>query len=213
VKTQTGVLLGSPKYMSPEQVLGRPVNHRSDIFSLGVVLYEMLAGTVPFSGSDLTQLMFQVVNGAALPPSRVNPAVPDVLDFIVAKALDKNPDKRYADAGEMAADLRACRDALPDAPPMEMDMPVEATRPDAAGTLAVSMTPATASLGLPLSTHLDSARALSRLESPSSADRLLTSPTPPASTPFRRLREDTDLLSAVALLGSVGVGALIIAFI
>jgi serine/threonine-protein kinase len=211
VKTQTGVLLGSPKYMSPEQVLGRPVDRRSDIFSLGVVLYEMLAGAVPFSGADLTQLMFQVVNGAPPPPSRVNPAVPDVLDYIVAKALEKNPDKRYADAGEMAADLRSCRAEA--TAPMEMDVSVEATVPDSGGTIAGGATLAPASLGLPLSRHLDSTRALSRLEAPASSDRLLTSPTPPAGTPFQRLREDSHLLGAIAILGSATVIALTIAFV
>jgi serine/threonine-protein kinase len=116
IKTQTGMLLGSPKYMSPEQVLGRPLDHRSDIFSLGVVLYEMLAGLAPFSGADISQLMYQVVNGRPVPPSSINPASPELLDFIVAKALEKDPEDRYQDAVELADDLRLCRDSLPQAP-------------------------------------------------------------------------------------------------
>jgi serine/threonine-protein kinase len=109
VKTQTGMLLGSPKYMSPEQLLGGAVDQRSDIFALGVVLYEALTGAPPFSGSDITQIMYQIVNAVPPPPSAVNSRVPPMLDLIVAKALAKEPAARYPDAHELAADLRACR--------------------------------------------------------------------------------------------------------
>jgi eukaryotic-like serine/threonine-protein kinase len=109
VKTQTGMLLGSPKYMSPEQLLGGAVDQRSDIFALGVVLYEALTGAPPFSGSDITQIMYQIVNAAPPPPSAVNSRVSPMLDLIVAKALAKEPAARYPDARELAADLRACR--------------------------------------------------------------------------------------------------------
>ena len=106
VKTQTGLLLGSPKYMSPEQVLGKGIESRSDIFSLGVVLSEMLSGIAPFSGESVHQLMYQVCNTRPTPPSHLNPLVPPVVDLIVAKALEKDPAARYADAAEMASDLR-----------------------------------------------------------------------------------------------------------
>ncbi|MDH5264943.1 MAG: serine/threonine protein kinase [Betaproteobacteria bacterium] len=106
VKTATGMMLGSPRYMSPEQVSGEAFDHRADIFSLGVVLYEMLTGITPFSGEDITQLMFQVVNGAVVPPSHVNRTLPPVLDYIIARALKKVPGERYGSAAEFAADLR-----------------------------------------------------------------------------------------------------------
>ena len=108
VRTKTGILLGSPKYMSPEQVLGQDVDGRSDIFSLGVVLHEMLTGATPFSGETVTGLMHQIATAPATPPSRANAEVPQMLDFIVAKALVKMATERYQSAAELAADLREC---------------------------------------------------------------------------------------------------------
>ncbi len=106
VKTQTGVVLGSPRYMSPEQVAGKRAEPRSDIFSLGVILYEMLTGKPAFTGEDVTSVMYQILNIVPPPPSSINPGVPAVLDFIVAKALAKASDDRYQDAAELARDLR-----------------------------------------------------------------------------------------------------------
>jgi len=109
VRTQTGVVLGSPRYLSPEQVLGKRCDARADTFSLGVILYEMITGQAPFNGIDVNSLMFQIVNFTPPAPSSVNAALPSMLDLIIAKALAKSADDRYASISELAADLRACR--------------------------------------------------------------------------------------------------------
>lgn len=113
VRTQTGMVLGSPKYMSPEQVLGKTIDQRSDIFSLGVMLYEMLTGQAPFNGENVNAIMYQTLNAVPAPPNMLNPAVPEMVNFIVAKALAKKLDDRYQNAKDLAVDLRACRDVLP----------------------------------------------------------------------------------------------------
>ena len=112
VRTQTGMVLGSPKYMSPEQVMGRQTDQRSDIFSLGVMLYEMLTGQVPFMGENVNAIMYQTLNATPAMPGTLNPAVPDMLNFIVAKALAKGLDDRYHNARDLANDLHICRDNL-----------------------------------------------------------------------------------------------------
>ena len=107
--TMAGTALGSPKYMSPEQVLGKKADGRSDIFSLGAVLYELLTGRPPFAGEDLNAILYQVLNGAPPLPSTHNASLPPGFDRIVARALAKDPDKRYQSATEMASDLRRYR--------------------------------------------------------------------------------------------------------
>lgn len=124
VRTQTGMVLGSPKYMSPEQVMGKLTDQRSDIFSLGVMLYEMLVGQAPFAGENVNAIMYQIMNTVPPPPSASNPAVPGMLNFIVAKALAKKLDDRYQNAKEFANDLRACRDTIP-----RSSVPIEAIKP------------------------------------------------------------------------------------
>ena len=113
VRTQTGMVLGSPKYMSPEQVMGKTIDPRSDIFSLGVMLYEMLTGQAPFDGENVNAIMYQTLNAVTPPPNTINPDVPEMVNFIVAKALAKGVEDRYQNAKDFAADLRTCRDTMP----------------------------------------------------------------------------------------------------
>ena len=112
VKTMTGMILGSPKYMSPEQVAGKRADHRSDLFSLGVVLHEMLTGQPPFQADTVHGLMYQTLNSSPVPPSSRNPELPEIVDLIVAKALSKNVEERYQSAADVAKDLRDCKEML-----------------------------------------------------------------------------------------------------
>ncbi len=111
-RTQTGVILGSPKYISPEQVVGKRADHRSDIFSLGIILYECLTGATPFNGEGLSALMYQITNHDPAPPSSANAQVPVMLDYIIAKVLAKTPEARYQSAADFANDLRECKSQL-----------------------------------------------------------------------------------------------------
>jgi serine/threonine-protein kinase len=112
VQTQVGIVLGSPRYMSPEQVAGKRAEPRSDLFSVGVILYEMVTGKPPFNGEDVTSVMFQILNFVPPPPSSLNPEVPEMLDFIVAKAIAKAPTDRYGNTRDLAVDLRDCQRRL-----------------------------------------------------------------------------------------------------
>ena len=108
--TQTGAALGSPKYMSPEQILGQPVDPRSDVFSLGVVLYEMLTRRTPFEhGGDSTvfALLYRIPAEAHPPAGSLDPGIPPGFDRILARALAKSAPERYQRAGDMAGELRA----------------------------------------------------------------------------------------------------------
>jgi serine/threonine-protein kinase len=104
--TQAGTVMGTPGYMSPEQVLGLPVDGRSDLFSAGVILYQFLTGERPFSGSATTTAQ-KVLKEDPLPPSTLNVQLPDAIDAVVRKALAKKPEDRFQTAAEFASALRA----------------------------------------------------------------------------------------------------------
>jgi serine/threonine-protein kinase len=104
--TQTGTALGTPNYISPEQLKGQPVDRRSDIFSVGVVFYELLTGEKPFKGETLSALIYSILHTNPPMPSEVDLDVPRIFDKIIAKALVKDPDLRFQTARDLAAILR-----------------------------------------------------------------------------------------------------------
>lgn len=139
--TQEGALIGTPHYMSPEQFMGQKVDGRSDLFSVGIILYEMLTGERPFSGEALSTVMHHVIKSMPAVPTELNYAVPDALAQVVMKALSKRPSERYQDGRAMAA---ALRDSLktkpnPDVLGFTLAVPSESTvtRPVAAGQATV----------------------------------------------------------------------------
>jgi CHASE2 domain-containing sensor protein len=107
-KTKTGMVLGTPSYMSPEQLAGKKIDGRSDLFSLGVMLFQMSCGKLPFEGDSMAQLMFRIANEAHPDIRSINPDLPDCVVDIIGKALTKDPDARYQTGAEFARDIRTC---------------------------------------------------------------------------------------------------------
>ncbi len=115
--TRTGAVMGTPRYMSPEQVEGKEVDSRCDLYALGLVLYEMVTGATPFSGESTWQLMYQRVQVMPKDVKLVNPALPDYVARVIMHCLEKDPANRYQSAKEILADLDAGRSpTLPAAP-------------------------------------------------------------------------------------------------
>jgi CHASE2 domain-containing sensor protein/tRNA A-37 threonylcarbamoyl transferase component Bud32 len=105
-RTKTGVILGTPNYMSPEQIMGQKIDHRSDIFSLGVLFFQLLTGETPFHGDNLSSLLYQITQVKQPSVRGFNPKVPKVCEQIIDKALAKNPRERFKTAGDMARYVR-----------------------------------------------------------------------------------------------------------
>jgi serine/threonine protein kinase len=114
---QTAHVMGTPSYMSPEQVKGRAVDGRSDIFSLGVLLYEMVTGEKPFPGQNITTVIYKIVNEEPVPPRQIDPSIHPGISAVVMKALAKEPETRYQSCREMLEGLRNYRSVAPGASP------------------------------------------------------------------------------------------------
>jgi CHASE2 domain-containing sensor protein/tRNA A-37 threonylcarbamoyl transferase component Bud32 len=105
-QTKSGIVLGTPNYMSPEQINGYNIDGRSDIFSLGIVFFELLTGQLPFRGKNLTNLFYQITQGKHPSPRDINPKIPKPVEQIVDKALAKEPAQRFQTSGEFAKYLK-----------------------------------------------------------------------------------------------------------
>jgi serine/threonine-protein kinase len=141
--TETGSIVGTAQYLSPEQAKGGEVDPRSDLYSLGVVLYELLTGKTPFDGETPVEIAMKHLSTTPKPPSTLRPDVPRELDMVVMRALAKNPDERYQSADEMEGDLeRVARGARVSATTVDTATQV-LRRPAAAAAAAASATAAT----------------------------------------------------------------------
>jgi serine/threonine protein kinase len=105
-QTQAGAILGTPRYMSPEQALGKPIDHRSDLFSLGVVLYQLVTGQLPFGGPNFAEILNNIAHSQPTAIARLNYDVPPELERITLKCLQKSPERRFQSARELMVDLR-----------------------------------------------------------------------------------------------------------
>jgi serine/threonine-protein kinase len=142
--TLSGNLLGTPAYMSPEQISGKPIDGRSDLFSLGVIAYWLVTGEKPFPGESLTELSLQIATQNPKPASTVIPALGQDVDHVLERALAKDPDRRYQRGGELAADVadlrgkQRPRSLVSQEPTVLLQDPVVATKGSSAAAPAVS---------------------------------------------------------------------------
>jgi len=111
--TRTGIVLGTPSFMSPEQLEGRTVTGHSDLFSLGVSLFQLLTGHLPFTADSMTGLMQQIAEAPHPPLRAYRPDLPACVENIIDRALAKNPEARFESGAQMAAELDDCRQRLP----------------------------------------------------------------------------------------------------
>lgn len=111
-RTRTGLVLGTPSYMAPEQLTGHPVDGRSDLYSLGVVLYQLLTGHLPHQSESMARLMFEITNERVADVRDLRPGLPEALAMVLSLALEKRPDRRYANGEDLAQDLEAVLDQL-----------------------------------------------------------------------------------------------------
>jgi serine/threonine protein kinase len=197
---QTAHVMGTPSYMSPEQVKGRAVDGRSDIFSLGVMLYEMVTGEKPFPGQNITTVIYKIVNEEPVPPKQVNPSIHPGISAVVMRSLAKDPDARYQSCREMLEELRNYRSLGPSSGNPQSTMVVNS---DASATMALS--PA----GL-RGMHSDDTGALARslsarASSPGQTPALRRTGTlQPVPEPKPKKNVFGTILAALLLLGVIG---------
>src|ERR687887_1327841 len=139
--TEEGSIIGTAQYLSPEQAQGAPVTPSSDLYSVGIVLYELLTGTVPFAGESPVELAMKHLSKTPDPPSKLRPEVPRDLDFVVLRALAKGPDERYQSAEEMDADLARVARGVSVSPETEEAATAIIARPITAATVQPPVPP------------------------------------------------------------------------
>src|SRR5512140_16009 len=125
--TQTGITLGTASYLAPGQIRGEDLDARTDIFSLGVLAYEIVTGQKPFTGDHISTVLYKIMNEMPAAPSALDPALSHGLDAMILKALDKDRTKRFASCSEMRADCQALLQTVPDGPAFQMPSDMEKT--------------------------------------------------------------------------------------
>jgi serine/threonine-protein kinase len=168
--TQSGTVMGTPSYMAPEQIMGQPVDGRADIFSAGVLLYELLSGQKPFAGDSPTAVAYCIMNSEAPPLRSSIPDLPDAVNEIVSRALRKNPEDRYPQARQMASDLQTVR--------VMLDLPMTAAGISSSSAATTMMSTS----DLYATTHV----AVPKTQPPSLDNAAMRPDTAPPTTPPQR---------------------------
>lgn len=186
--TRTGLAVGTPSYMSPEQVAGQKVDGRSDQFSLAATLYEMLSGEKAFQGDSLTTVLYRIMQEDPIPLQRVNPGLPQAVDAILRKAMAKNSNDRYSQVADLGRDLLA-----------------------AAAGQAVSVSPAAPSLDATLADGLDTAQLAGKTQmrmapAAAGATAAMQAPARPAPSPPRRRSLPLVVAGTGAAVVAAGIG-------
>ncbi|MGH8848942.1 MAG: protein kinase domain-containing protein, partial [Polaromonas sp.] len=154
-RTKTGLVLGTPSFMSPEQIAGKKVDGRSDLYSLGVMLFQMLTGVLPFRGDSMAELMYKIANEEAPDIRVIRKELSARLAGLIALSLAKRPELRYQDGGQFAADLRAVIAELGGAAPA-----AAAAAPKSAAAARFDATVVQAAPGAPAPRAYDATQAM-----------------------------------------------------
>ena len=187
--TNTGQVLGTPNYMAPEQVKGRPLDGRSDLFSLGVILYEMLTGEKPFVGQNVTTIIYKIVNETPITPRDLDVTVHPGLSAIVTRALAKAPDDRYQSGAELIRDLEHYKLAGP-------------VRTGSTGALSAAPVPPEKTLVLPVRVVGGNAVRAAAAAAPAPVKRPVPVSWPTTVVFFKRHRMLLAAVAAILILGS-----------
>ena len=171
--TQTGFIVGTPHYMAPEYISGQPISTASDIFSMGVVLYEVLTGQRPFDGDNTQALLFAVIQHEPPPPSQLVPGLSPALDAIVQRAMAKAPGGRYASAQEMATALMQVRATMSGAPAFDLSQ---------VGTLSTKV-PKAPTPSQPAPAAPTPSQPAPVVPTPTAGNPVMAPPTPPSGYP------------------------------
>lgn len=198
-RTEVGQILGTPSYMSPEQVAGQPVDARSDIFSLGIILYELATGAKPFGGDNLAAVFFAITHKEPEAPRRQNPALPPDLEGIILRCLQKDPGARFPTAGALAQALRG--HLAGSSEPSSGGNRAAAPRRRAAWGAALAATVLAAGAGIYLAGRPEPASR----SAPEAARGELREPAPPAA-PHGTLRIETAPPGAQLFVGGAFKG-------
>jgi serine/threonine protein kinase len=203
---QTAHVMGTPSYMSPEQVKGRAVDGRSDIFSLGVMLYEMVTGEKPFPGQNITTVIYKIVNEEPVPPRQIDPSIHPGISAAIMKALEKEPDRRYQSCRELLEDLKNYRVIAPGGGNPQSTMIAGAGSP--AATLVSPNTGGRGMGGDDLTVGTTARALTSRASSPGQTPVVRRTGTiAPAKEPPKQKSVVGTIFAALLLLGVIAYGA------